>query len=108
MPKYTDEFTLTDTPITVRWRGKNDTSVGGGVIPAINKVQEIKLVPLPDSDGNFPTWYVKGTHADSNWATVPAAAPAYPEDGLVNVGEIVQIKAGAGESITMTLHVKGE
>lgn len=104
--KYTSSFTVTDAGVTIR-RATANEAAGDGVIPASFNALEITLLPVPDEGDPYPTYYVKGSHPESEWVEIQPATPGFTETDLSNVQSMFQVKAATGESFTMNMFVRG-
>ena len=99
--KYTNSFTV-DTNGVAIYRGDGGT---GNEIPTDIEVQTVVIVPTPSS-GEFPDYYVKGTHTDSDWVLVPKETPVHRDDVSGNPSPILWVKSASG-TITINMFVTG-
>ena len=97
-------FTVDDSTGVVIKKG---TTPGNGVIPNNINVNTITLIP-DDTDGTYPTYWMKGVHSESAWSKVNNEFPECIIKGLASSTTIYcYLKADSG-SITMNLFVKGD
>lgn len=104
--KYTQTFTLTETPVAIKMQHPKGLAAGNGVIPYDVSVEDIQISALKDGTGAIPVFYIKGTHGDSTYVIEDRGD--FYDYGLANVSEFCTIHAATGESIVVTIKVRGQ
>lgn len=100
---FTDSFSVDTNEILIQ-RG---SSAGNGVIPHEIIVRAISIVPSKE-DNEYPSYYIKGIHSDSNWVEMESGTPVFVLEGLDDSTTMFFYVRSASGTITLNLFIKGK